>query len=282
MKNAGRPNAITSSHLIEFIELCNSGIKQQAAANAIGFSLGGIRLALKKHKLKVPRTLLVDKIKERINEIKTSDKPQSWWAKEFGVTQAAICKAFSELQISSYVFNGHQPGPKVLFKQRVDEYKQILDHLQTNGGYIPHSIEALGLKTPPQPVRDFARDIGINVSEYQFAWREYGLWLTLPGSWKKIPPSNYIVPAICQGCGLITELNLCNARNERTQGCMTCSAARKNSYKVRDCQTEVIYPSIMSWAKATNNKSGYQKYRLHFKKHRILNIGDNIYELIIN
>ena len=276
----GRPSTISKSHLSEFINLCLSGLTRKQAADKLGFSLAGIRVSLKKHNLNAPRKLLVDRIRLRIDEIRGSGKTQAWWAKEFGVSQVSIHKAFKQLKISSAQQGQIKPGPTTDYVKRIAEYRQILVYLQEHGGYIPHVIKALGLKTLPQGVRNFAREIGMDPRHWRFAWREYGLWLTLPGHWVRLPPSNYSVPAICQGCGTRSELNLCNAKSGKTKGCINCAQAARCFDKVRDCQTGEIYSSIMGWSKAIGLLKQYQKYRLLLQQQYSVEIEGNVYELV--
>ncbi|EHA63723.1 hypothetical protein [Synechococcus sp. WH 8016] len=280
MSNLGRNKQITDELLNKFEYLCLNGMTRAEAAAKVGFSLAGIRVALKRAKRALPRNRLIDKVEARKQEIQDSGKSQKFWAGEFGVSQPAIFKVFAKLRISKYGRNRNLPGPSIDHQKRIKEYRQILEHIQKHGGYVPHAIKALGLKTPPQPVREFARAIGFNLSHYQFAWKQYGLWLTLPGPWKKLPPTNYSVPAICQGCSTTVNLNLCNAKSGKTKGCKFCSCKAKEFFKVENKTTGEIHPSIMSWAREVGVYPQYQKYRLLLQQNESVIINDNIYKII--
>lgn len=270
---------ITTDDLKRFQESCESGMTRKEAAESLGFSVPGIRAAAKRLGYTFPGTELKDRVLRRVDEIKNSNKSQAYWAKEFGVTQPAIHKVFRSLKISAGKVN-YKRGPHSDFHKNIADYRKILGYVQENGGYITEAIRALGLKTIAQNVRNFARESGFKFHQYQFAWQEYGLWMTIPGHWRRLPPANYLVPAICQGCGKRSMLNLSNARHGKTKGCIQCSSSTRCFDKVRNTQTGEIYSSIMSWSKSIGIFKQYQKCRLELQKVGSIIIDDNVYELI--
>jgi hypothetical protein len=252
---------------------------RKEAAESLGFSVPGIRAAAKRLGYTFPGTELKDRVLRRVDEIKNSNQSQAYWAKEFGVTQPAIHKVFSSLKISAGKVN-YKRGPHSDFHKNIADYRKILGYVQENGGYITDAIRALGLKTIAQNVRNFARESGFKFHQYQFAWQEYGLWMTIPGHWRRLPPTNYLVPAICQGCGKRSMLNLSNARHGKTNGCIQCSSSTRSFDQVRNTQTGEVYSSIMSWSKAIGVFKQYQKFRLRLQKAGSIIIEGNVYELI--
>jgi hypothetical protein len=276
---ANQYQRITADHLEQFKELCDSGMKRQQAAASLGFSLPGIRAASKRLGYAFPRTELKDRVSLRLSEIQKSYKSQAYWAKEFGVTPPAIQKVFKSLNITAGNVT-YKRGPYKDFHKHISEYRKILGYVQENGGYITEAIRTLGLNTISQNVRNFAREIGFKFRHYQFAWQEYGLWMTIPGHWRRLPPANYLVPAICQGCGKRSMLNLSNARHGKTKGCIQCSSSTRSFDQVRNTQTGEIYSSVMSWSKAIGVYQQYQKYRLILQKDGSVNIEGNLYELV--
>jgi len=277
----GRPTLIQEKDIEEFLEKVEGGMTQRQAAKAVGFSLAGIRLAVKRREYVIPRDLLIDRVALRIEEIRESDKSQAWWAREFGVSQPAFHKAFKKLrQTINGRFYRKKPGPHTNHEKRISEYREIIAYVQQNGGYVPEAIKALGLKTNKHYVRVFARQIGVVLNEWQFAWKEYGLWLTLPGPWKRLLPANYSVPAVCRGCGEYHNLNLCNAKSGKTHGCQKCSWVARDFSKVTNNTTGETYSSVMSWVKSIDKLKQYQKLRLEIKEKGFVQLDGITYSVI--
>lgn len=280
MTQLGRPVEIHKDTVKTFLELIRKGMKQTEAANEVGYSLAGIRIAAHRYGYVVPRSTLMERMKERMPEIRSSSKTQAWWAREFGVSQPAFNKALQLFRQKGRLFYKSKPGPAVDHEKKISEYRQILEYVQKHGGYITDAIKALGLKTNKHYVRVFARKIGFDLNHWKYAWQEYGMWMTLPGPWKHLPPANYLVPAICRGCGEMRELNLCNAKSGRTNGCSKCSQCAREFSQVINTETQEIYPSIMAWVKSIGKLKQYQTLRLKIKSQSVLTIDGVSYEII--
>ena len=271
---------ITKEDTLLFIERISNGMTAVQAAKLASLSVTGLEKAVIRYKLKkTKRKTLREKILERKEEIENSDKSQHWWAKELGGAQSAVCILFKELNIN----RGRNAGLKGRADDRAkryEDYRQILTHIMQNGGCTPNAIKDLDLNINKHEFRCFAKSIGINLNEWQFAWRRYGSWLALPGPFEVRPPVNYIVPAVCLSCGKHTMLNLNNAKTEKTSTCVDCSKRTKPPQKVRNITTGEEYQSVMGWAKALGMVRNYQTLRLRIRMQAELTIDGFTYSLI--
>ena len=268
---------ITRDILQEFFALVESGLTQVAAANQLGQKVDSLRLAAERLGEPWPqRSLLKDVVLARIDEIRSTEKTQAEWAEELGVSQPRIHTLFKELGLQSSYTSKGRPADH---HRQVQEYHQILSHIQQRGGYAQQVIRELGLKTQPQAFRDFARKIGIDLSLYQFAWQEYGAWLTLPGPWERKPPCNYIVPAVCRRCGGHYKLSLQNARIGKSKCCLACSGKTREHQQVINVQTGEVYRSLRSWASEIGRFSEYQKLRIRIRNEGEVTVDGATYQL---
>lgn len=158
--------------------------------------------------------------------------------------------------------------------EKLDEYRQIIGYISTNGGYAVDAVKALGLKTVLHHFRTFAKEQGFKLKEYALAWKRYGNWLTVPGPYRSEGKARYIVPAICLLCGNRYDLNLINAKTGKTKCCLSCSFKSKQNKKVRNNATGEIYPSIMGWTKEIGCFKQYQKLRLAINEEDVVIIND--------
>ena len=262
--------------VLNFIALVDQGMSKTAAAKELGHQKESLRRAAQRLGIPFPeRSLLKNRVLERLDEIKSTYRPQHYWASEFGVSQPRIHSLFKELGLTAT----SKTGPRVDYSKRHDEFRQILAYVSAHGGYVPHAIAALGLNTPAQEVRDFARSVGFDLSQFQFAYQEYGQWLTIPGPWVRKPPCNYIVPAVCRECGEQYTLNLQNARVGKTTRCIKCCGTDRIDAEVVDVATGEVFPSVMAWSTAIDKRNEYQALRIRLKNAGELSVDGKLYRL---
>lgn len=263
---------ITKGILRDFLSLVKSGHTQVKAADQLGQKVDSLRIAAERLGEPWPQRFgLKERVLANIDYFRSTKKTQAQWAAELGVSQVRICRLFHELGLH------HSFTRKVRtadYHRKTKEFHKILAYIQDNGGYVKHAIEALGLITSPQEFRRFTEEIGIDLSHYQFAWQEYREWLTVPGPWEKKPPCNYIVPAVCRGCGGYFQLNLQNARTGKTHSCVSCANETRNNLKVLNVQTGETYRSIRSWAKQIGRQEEYQKLRIQIREQGEVTLDD--------
>lgn len=239
-------------------ELTRTGLTIKAAAKSLGFSFNGIKSAAQRYGIKLTRMTLLDRVLARADEIRASDKPQKWWAKEFDTYTSAIGIAFKKAGVSPKRLR--QPSPTT--EERMSVYRRVLAYISVNGGYLPDALQALGITLQPQPIREFARSIGFNFSHYQFAWQQHGHWLTLPGEWEKREPSDYYVPAMCTMCSEISHVSLINLKMKQSTRCYKCTPGNYNKHTVVNSSTGETYRSIMAWVKEIGHSKRYQRLRI--------------------
>lgn len=238
--------------------LTRTGLSIKAAAESLGFSFNGVKSAAQRYGIKLTRMTLVDRVMARADEIRASDKSQKWWAKEFDTHPSAVGIAFKKAGVSAKRLR--QPSPTT--EERLSDYRRVLAFITSNGGYLPHALQALGLKLMPQPIREFARSIGFNFSHFQFAWQQHGHWLTLPGEWERRAPSDYIVPAMCTLCSEISHVSMINLKMQQSTRCHKCSPGNNSKQVVVNSVTGESYRSIMAWAREIGHLKSYQRLRI--------------------
>lgn len=271
---------ITEDVLKEFILHLDSGLTKHEAAEKVNFRLRALRNAAIRLGYSIPCfTSLLEAVSARLPEIKTKKRTREWWRKEFNVSPSRFNKVLRDLNIHRSYFRSKTSSNSTDHSKKIENYRKILEHVQQNGGYVTHSMKALGYSFHPQPVRDFAKVIGIELTHWQFAWKEFGLWLTLPGPWTLIPPANYKVPAICRGCGEISHVDLCNAKSGKTTCCKNCAVFEKQYLQIINNSTGEIHPSIRSWVKSIGRDKEYIKLRLTMKQVGSATINDVHYSV---
>jgi hypothetical protein len=250
--------------------IVDRGIGIEAASKAQGISIAGLRSACKRLGTPYPKKkLLIDRLIPYINDYQRGLLTQAELAVELGVTQAAICKALKQLPSTDRV------------KARQKIYKSVLEYIREHGGYVPNALKALGLKTNPQLIRDYAKEIGFNLSHYQFAHRRFGLWLTLPGAFVRQQPSTYLVPAVCLSCGTkFDNVNLNNLSSGKSSMCACChKKVDRVHYQVISTNDGTVFKSIMDWAKQIGVFDQYQKLRIRLLEHKVVTINGVEYQL---
>ena len=275
-----RNSKITKEETLLFLRRINDGMTAVSAAKLACYSVSGLKQSVQRLGLdyKKPKPLR-SRILERKVEIETSGKSQHWWAKELKCTQPAISRVFKELGIQSD-YQLKQKGKADDRARRYEEYHKALMYILSNGKQTPEAIKTLGLGVNMQEFRCFAKSIGINLSEWQFAWQRYGSWLVLPGPFEVRPPVNYIVPAVCLACGKHGTLNLNNARSNKTSTCISCSAQNRIRPKIKNLTTGEEYSSVMGWAKSIGMARQYQTLRIRIRMQEELTIGGFTYTLM--
>jgi hypothetical protein len=279
IKNMAKPK-ITADMLQAFHDKVAAGASQVKAAKEFGFTVDAFRSAAKRLEMPWPeRVLLRDRVVEHIDEIKNSSHPQHYWAKYFDCTQPQIHVVFKQLGLTNEVIDKRS---QEAITRRYDQCRKVLGYIVEHGGYVTHAIEALGMKMAPQFVRDYAQSIGFDLTHYQFAYQEYGAWLTLPGPWRHQLPCNYHVPAVCRSCGAVKTLQLSNARSGKSTCCSDCASSTRIHSQVLNASTGETYRSIMGWAKAIGRFDEYQKLRIKLKRAGQLTVDGAEYKLITN
>ena len=233
--------------------LTEDGIGVAEACQRLGITTSGLRSACVRLDLPYPKKpTLSERLIPYNSHYQNGLITQQELADQFNVTQGAVCAALKHLPLIDRA------------EQRKQIYKSILNYLREHGGYVTQAIKVLGLKTNPQAVRDYAKDLGFELSHYQFAHRRHSLWLTLPGPFKRQHPSTYLVPAVCLSCGTkYPYVNLNNISSGKSTACHLCHTKQERKrHAVVNQSDGTVYRSIMAWTKHVGVASQYQKLRI--------------------
>jgi len=166
-------------------------------------------------------------------------------------------------------------------EEKLDEYRQIMGYIATNGGYVSEAVKALGLLTVLHQFRIFAKEQNFILKDYALAWQRYGNWMTVPGPYKTEGKSRYIVPAICLLCNERFELNLINAKTGKTKSCKSCGMKGRRSIRVLNVTTGEMYASIMNWTNEIGLRKQYQTLRIQITENPVVTIDDNQYTIAV-
>lgn len=269
---------ITNEVLDTFFEYLEQGMTKGAAAKKLGFNLNGIRIAAERNNRTWPtRSPIRDKIIEKRDEIESTIRSQKEWAEMLNVSQPRINVLFKEMNIET---KDKRRVRRSNDDEKYDLYRKLLGHIVTHGGYTAVNIRELGLQINAQDFRNFVRDLGIDITHFQFAWQEYGRWLTVPGPWERRPPCNYYVPAVCRDCGSIHRISIQNAKIGKTNACASCAHESKEWNRVLHVETGRIYRSVSSWTKDIGQFNSYQKLRIQLRNAGEVELEGQHYRLI--
>lgn len=258
--------------IIKEIQLsCDSGSTLTEALKEIGVSDIGLRRACDRFGIPLPkRETLAMKIQPFVEDYAAGLLTQKQLAEQFGTSQAAISLALKTADIKT-----------VKATNQKAKCKQVLDYIREHGGYIPQAIAALGLKTAPQIVRDYAKATNFNLQHYQFAHQRYGHWLTLPGPYIRDGIASYQVPAVCLSCGTkYDHVNLVNLRAGKSTCCHKCyKPGETERYGVVSETNGVTFRSIRDWTVQLGVFNQYQKLRIKMVQDGEVTIAGNRYQL---
>ena len=252
-------------------QLCDSGTKLTEALKETGVSDVGLRRACKRLNVDLPkRETLVTKLRPFIEDYAAGLITQRQLAKQFGTSQASISQALKTADIKN-----------VRATNQKAKCKQVLDYIREHGGYVPQAIAALGLKTQPQVVRDYAKVTGFNLKHYQFAHQRYGHWLTLPGPYIRDGVASYQVPAVCLSCGTkYDHVNLVNLRSGKSTCCHKCyKPGEQERYGVVSTTDGETFRSIRDWTVQLGILNQYQKLRIKMVQDGEVTIAGHRYQL---
>ena len=251
--------------------VCDSGSSLTDALKEVGVSDIGLRNACKRLDVALPKRLtLVTKLRPFIQDYAAGLITQSQLAEQFGTSQASISQALKTANIKSLKATNQKA-----------KCRQVLDYIRQNGGYVPQAVAALGLKTPLQVVREFAKATGFNLKHYQFAHQRYGHWLTLPGPYIRNAVASYQVPAVCLSCGTkYDHVNLVNLRSGKSTSCHKCfKPGERERYSVVSTTDGETFRSIRDWSIQLGLLNQYQKLRIKMINDGEVTINGRRYQL---
>lgn len=162
---------------------------------------------------------------------------------------------------------------------RIERMEAVLAYVEENGGIVQDAIDELGIRIQGQEVRNYAKQIGFDLSMYRNAYQRYGLWMVLPSIPKPMYTADWQVDAICLGCNTKHKLLLTNARGGVSTGCKYCSQKNKKTYQVKCVQTGDSYRSIRAFVKAIGKMNSYQSYRIKLLKRGEIEFDGSLYVL---
>lgn len=266
---------MTKKEVEKFIALVNGGSNYRAAAKEFGVHIDTVKRHVALHGYEMPRRLEVpDRVKAFEDQILCGSISQHQVAKKLGVSQCAVSNAYRELGYTAFPSGGRRNALKQSLAQEVVEY------IQTHGGYIQPALEKLGLNVSRFTVTDYAKRNGINLKLYQFAYLEFGLWQTQPGPWKKCYTADYRVPTLCRGCGEIYQRQMVNLRSGYSKGCRSCVSKTRGKFNVVCKETNEKFRSIRAWIKSLGRLKEYQAIRHHLQRDGFYINSGTRYELI--
>ena len=274
-----KKNIDTDALLSFYPKLQAREVTQAAVAKHFGVTRETLRAIAKRSGYPLPAvrssTSLATRLLERYSVEELQRKTQYEIAAEFGTCQPNVCLAFRQLNI--------KPGASRSRAETEANCKIVVDYIVKNGGYVVPTIKKLGISVDKLSVYRYARDNGIDLKKYRFAYRRYNNWITQPCIARRVEKSNHILLAECQLCGNTYEVRRINLVSGSSTGCRHCSSGASGGYqKVRCVQTGQIFRSIRAWACEMEGPSRYQSLRLRIKRTGRLVLKDKTYELIVS
>lgn len=255
-------SAITINDYHQMLELIDGGSSVRKAAMTVNRSIDAMQAFCKRNDL--PR--LIAKPKSlRI----TADSIQPYLADFISgrITRIALAEKLgcSTHELRKYIKDNHIKPSN--FSTRTDDFKRVCDYVIQNGGCPTHAIKALGLSILSGPVYKYAKQHGIDLRQYLYAYKSYGHWLVLPGPIEKQLPCTYYVRAKCLICGTIYD-RVCinNMKSGKSSRCADCNKSRNHQMQVVNADTGEIFKSIMAWTNAMDLRSQYQNLRIKILK----------------
>ena len=273
-------NSISKETIEEFLRLVEGGLRRRDAAHKVGFVLRHLRDAAEEYGISSPVFLpTAEAIKHFEADILERRITQYELAQKLGIAQPNLTKLYRKNGYPSIEVGRRSNLPTELEMER--QAQQVVEHLVNNGGYIKPTIRELGFTVDRARVKKYAQSIGINLTEYRFAHRKYGHWVTLPGLAERAGKSSYKVKAKCTLCGEIFTVSLANMKSGRSNCCHVCAHARRNDFSVECAETGDKYSSIMSCCSQIGlSNSDYQRTRIVLLKDGIFKHGGLSYRLI--
>ncbi len=266
---------MTKKEVEKFIALVNGGSNYRAAAKEFGRHIDTVKRHVARHGYEMPKRLEVpDRVKPFEDQILNGSISQHQVAKNLGVSQCAVSNAYRELGYRAFPSGGRRSELKQSLAQEVVEY------IQKHGGYVTPTIRKLGLNVSRFTVTDYAKRHGIDLTHYQFAYLEFGLWQTQPGPWKKCYTADYRIPCLCRGCGEIYQRQLVNLRGGYSRGCRNCVGKHRGSFSVICKETKEKFRSIRAWIKSIGRLKEYQAIRHNLQRDGFYIHSGTRYELI--
>ena len=149
---------ITKEKAGEIFQLIESGMSLTKSAEKAGVSRMGARTALKRYGYVIPpqanwgrASRIVDANRDRIE---SGEASLHLLARENQISQSALSTAGKKLGVQpKHRFMGRAPRINTPEKAQL-----VLDHLMEHGGYISHSLKALGMKMSQQYIRKYAKE----------------------------------------------------------------------------------------------------------------------------
>lgn len=263
---------LTTDELDIFLAHVKSGATYRQAAKEIGRCIEAIRAAFERYDYPWPKRLcVVDRIKAFEDEIFAGTINQHDIARQLGVTQCAVSRAYQKLNYPSFPRGAPKPTEAVN-QQRLDDCQRVIDHIKANGGRIKTAVKALGLPDHfRRRVSEYGEQIGFDFDEYIFAHRQYGAWLTIPCKPIRVYNSDYKIKAICTDCGTTYEVTLINMKAGRSSRCQSCAYERRRATDVRRSfvcvETGEVFKSLRQLSLHIGIAYNTLKYRLTNKDH---------------
>ena len=257
---------ITKEVVEEVVRKINNGATKVEAYKESGFNPTTIRAAAKRFGIELPssrirrsKAKVCDLLMKHKTQIEQGELSLRKFGKMYRYAQPYLSTVCKELGIKpALYFYGRKKG---LTDRTIDMCQQVVYHIMENGGYVSHAIKALGLSVFPQTVRNWAKDNGIDLSIYRNAHQQYGLWRTLPSPVERAYTCDFMVKAVCEGCGTVHKVALTNLRSGMSSSCKKCAAAAKRSFWVTCPETQTRFRSIMAWVKSIDKLRQYQTIR---------------------
>ena len=205
-------------------------------------------------------------IKERYTRNKVSLMTSYEIADELGKSQTAVWNALHKLR---WVTQGIVKGKR---KQTILTCKKVVEYIKTHGGYVNQALTELKISLSESVVHEYARDIGINLSNYRYKGQRYGNWLVLSGPIKAAYTRDFRVPALCTSCGKQEYKTLINLKAGLSNACAECASKTRNYSQVKCQETGETFRSLRKAVSHYGSLANYQRIRVTLKNEGAIEI----------
>lgn len=280
------PKQITHDKYERVKVLTEGGMPYRKACKEAKVSHYGLDLYAKRNELpplQKPRQNIKTRVIELLDDYTNKRITQYDIAEKLNCSQCAVSKALQSVLPPGLTKANNRSSSQEKRKQRYKDYEKIFEYVKENGGYALHAAKAMGIELQyPQEMRDYAKQIGLDLDLYKMAGRKYGAWITLPGEWIKKPPANYYVPAICTRCGTKYDfVQINNLASGKSKCCHKCNAGKKyRRFRIRRVSDGKVYRSIRAMCAENNHLKSYQQCRLKIMNEGAVTINEERFELL--
>lgn len=247
---------IELNKIIEFEDLLSNGLTIKQATIQLNQTIKKMRVAYANHERAWPTAgqLDVQVLCEQISKGLKAGLTQKTIASKLKLSQPYICQLVRKYRLNEKA--------NTSYRKRMDRAcNRVIDYVITHGGSVQSAIKALKVNVHSQTVWKRAKEQSVDLTAYRYASQRFGSWEILPGRPASIYKADFLVNALCHGCGTKHCVSLVNLKSGASTQCSSCAKRGVKFRQVRRESTGEIYRSIRSFVKAVGIDKQYQSIR---------------------